>query len=89
MRNNWGKGALMGRVRFTPEQIIGKLSETEVLVGRKASGSVPRAIRPMSRKRDTTRFPFSYISYRYRGNSPRAKLGTSLAIGLHEARRTT
>ena len=89
MRNIWEKGALMGRVRFTPEQIVGKLREAEVLLSQEASESVPREIRPMSRKRDTTRRPFSYISYRYRGNSPRAKLGTSLAIGPHEARRTT
>jgi hypothetical protein len=89
MRKIWEKGALMGRIRFTPEQIVGKLREAEVLLSQEASESVPRAIRPMSRKRDTTRRLFSYISYRYRGNSPRAKLGTSLAIGLHEARRTT
>jgi hypothetical protein len=89
MRKTREKGAFMGRVRFTPEQIIGKRSMAEVLVGQAASGSVPHAIRPMSRKRDTTRRPFSYISYRYGGISPRAKLGTSLAIALHEARRTT
>lgn len=27
------KGAFMGRVRFTPEQIIGKLREAELLLG--------------------------------------------------------
>jgi hypothetical protein len=41
------------------EQIIGKRSMAEVLVGQAASKSVPLAIRPMSRKRDTTRRPFS------------------------------
>jgi len=49
----------MGRVRFTPEQIVGKLHEAEVLLSQEASESVPRAIRPMSRKRDTTRRPLS------------------------------
>jgi transposase-like protein len=33
MRKTWEKGALMGRARFTPEQIIGKLREAEVLLG--------------------------------------------------------
>jgi transposase-like protein len=32
MRKTWEKGALMGRIRFTPEQIIGKLREAEVIL---------------------------------------------------------
>ena len=30
MRETWEKGVQMGRVRFTPEQIIGMLREAEV-----------------------------------------------------------
>jgi len=33
MGKTWKKGVQMGRVRFTPEQIIGKLREAEVLLG--------------------------------------------------------
>ena len=34
MRENTGKeGVIMGRVRFTPEKIIGKIREAEVFIG--------------------------------------------------------
>jgi putative transposase len=46
MRETWEKGALMGRIRFMAEQIIGKLREAEVLLGQ--GTSIGEAIRKLS-----------------------------------------
>jgi hypothetical protein len=43
MRETWEKGVSMGRERFTPEQIIGKLHEAEVVLGQ--SRNIGEAIR--------------------------------------------
>jgi len=43
MRKNRTKGDIMGRVRFTAEQIIGKLREAELLLGQ--GMSIGEAIR--------------------------------------------
>jgi putative transposase len=45
MRETWKKGDFMGRVRFTAEQIIGKLREAELLLGQ--GMSIGEAIRKL------------------------------------------